>query len=560
MKLSVIRPTRKKVGVFAATAVLLALASGGSPALGLSSLGLGGSNVPVGDLSGAAAEVGSPVPVAGGTQGATGATGALGDLSGPVAKASSVPVGGEAQDGKGAPDSEPKGPGASRKVECRDAGTEVGHEYERARAEEVGLDPDKVQKALDYWTTKNSTTVKVFRHGCLVDEGRLDPFYNYIPTHNMSQTKTWNALIVGRAQTLGHVDIDEPIGKHLSAEECPSKKHRALTLRDLLTQTSGLRMTWPNEANLTSPNRIAQACATPFDHEPGEHYEYAQVPLYLIGKTVQNAVGVDYQEFMDKEFLSKIGIPKSHYFWGRDRDGNSEIPGWLMFMTPIDFGRMGQLMLNEGVWHGERLIDAQYMRELHTGTEANGNYGFLTWLNNDTHWVNGSIFARKEHIGQPITSAPEDMYYSWGYWGQHVFVIPSLDMVVTRSGNLSPEQFVQSDPGNILFHGEQKEAYYTFFKLLMEAVTDKDLPEPPPFDPSPSLDFDPALWVSPEDNLALAQLGPRAPANCTVVGCGGDVAYKGSLQFVLDGSRIIPNSLESTAKTLGPALRERVLG
>ena len=43
-------------------------------------------------------------------------------------------------------------------------------EYPVTSPDAVGLDAAKLKAAIDYWTSENSETVKVFRHGCLVAE------------------------------------------------------------------------------------------------------------------------------------------------------------------------------------------------------------------------------------------------------------------------------------------------------------------------------------------------------------------------------------------------------
>jgi CubicO group peptidase (beta-lactamase class C family) len=299
--------------------------------------------------------------------------------------------------------------------------------------------------------------------------------------------------------------------------------------------------------------------AMPFDHAPGTSFTYAQSPLYVVSYAVERATGVDFQEWMDQQILTPLGIPKSHWFWCRDRSGHSEVPGWCMWMDPIDFGRLGQLMLHEGVFRGQRLIDASYMRELRTGTAANGDYGLFTWLNHNTHWVNGSLFKRREYYSQPITSAPEDMYFTWGYHGQHTFILPSLDMVITRSGNVTPDEATLSDPGVWFTAGEQKEAYYTFFKLMMESVKDRQMPPPPVFNGQPSADFDPGDWDNPNDLLGALQLGPQQPQGCTEAGCDQQFAYKGTVDWTGEIPRTGPDTAAGTSKSATTGLASRTL-
>jgi len=449
-----------------------------------------------------------------------------------------------------------QGPSPQGKV-CGDPGSS----YETATPESVGLDPIKLRAALDYWSEHGSETVKVYRNNCLVGQGRLDPVYDYKPIWIASHTKTLVMLAVGRAQTLGYLNIDDPIGKYI--KDVGDDAHRAITIRQLMTMTSGLHMNWSREVEQPGiPDRIKEAMSLKFDFPPGTHMWYQQTPCWLVPEVVSKATGMDFQDFIQKELFDYLGIPKSHWFWTRDRAGHSDGPGWKVFEDGIDFGRHGLLLLNNGKFHGKQLIDPEFLRQARTGTKANPGYGLFMWLNSANHWANGSLFRREEHDSPGlIVSAPRDMYMSWGYRGQHVFMIPSLNMLVTRTGETTPDQWGEAaaaDPGWAATMGEQKEGYYQFFKLLMQAVTDRKMPEPPSFDNQPTLpldDINPNDIVSPaEDNPAALSAGPAAPEGCSLAGCGGQVTYQGYQTWMTDSLRTVPGSVGGASEDVPNSL------
>jgi CubicO group peptidase (beta-lactamase class C family) len=435
-------------------------------------------------------------------------------------------------------------PSAKAAVHCDDPGAD----YQTASAESVGIDQAKLRKAIDYWTAHGSDTVKVFRNNCFIDEGSIDPVADKFPHIIFSHTKTILSLVVGRAQQQGKLNVNDPIGKYLPAG-LGDRAHRALTIRNFLTMTTGLRMNWTREmggeVNGAKYDRVREALSLPIDHKPGTWFEYAQTPLFVLTYVVERAVGKDFQEYTDQELLSKIGIPRGDWAWGRDRAGHSDGPGWSVQMRPIHFPRFGQLMMNNGTWNGKRLINPSYLRELRTGTAANPGYGYLTWLNSANHYVNASIWGRHAIDGTPIPTAPKDMYFSWGYVGQHTFVIPSLNMIVTRTGNTAPDSYEPlDDPGNALIMGRQKKAYYEFFKLLMDAVRDARAPQADPYNQYDwTFDYDPGQWVEPVENLAAVNLGPNAPEGCPPGSCDGHSDYDGTMQSLTDLANAWGNSV-----------------
>ncbi|MBA3742140.1 serine hydrolase, partial [Sporichthya sp.] len=401
-------------------------------------------------------------------------------------------------------------------------------EYPRAAAEAVGLDPAAVRAAMDYWVAEGAENLKVFRHGCLVAEGALDAATDRIPRQNWSQTKTVSALIAGVAVRQGLISVDAPIGRYLP-DGVGDAHHRAITVRSLLTMTSGLELNWFRglalSADVAGPR---QAMAMPLRHRQGEYFEYEQTTPSVLNWVVQHALrgagrDEDYQEFAQREFFDKLGIPLSAYWWQRDRSGTTMGHAGLL-LRPLEFGRLGELMRGQGVFAGERLIDRSYLRMLHTGTSANCGYGFLVWLNScrsGQSQVNASIMIRRViSPARPwIASAPADMYYSWGSHGQHVFVIPSLDLVITRSGEQAPDSHSNAErlDTDLFFGGMQKGGYFEFFRLLMSGVADM----PAAVRASLTADYrEPAETLDPVGLLGPMQNEPaQAAVDCASAGC-----------------------------------------
>ncbi|MEU0510135.1 serine hydrolase [Amycolatopsis sp. NPDC006125] len=423
---------------------------------------------------------------------------------------------------------------AASGTRCADA----GDRYETARPEQVGLDPVTLGHALNLLSVNGSETVQVYRHNCLVGTGIFDPLLGHVPGNNWSQTKTITALLAGRAATLGLLSVDDPIGKYLPPD-LGDEAHRAVTIRQLLTQTSGIRANWTRELNLAMPDRVREFLSLPFDHQPGTFYRYSQTGPSVVAFVVQRAVGEDLQDFAQRELFGPVGIPRAHWFWLRDRAGNTD--GWSnLFLPGHDFGRIGQLLANNGTFDGKRLISESYLRELRTPSPTNPGYGYLTWLNAGPYWITPSAFASTRNPAPMIASAPADMYFSYGFFGQHVFVIPGLDMVVTRSSgtlNWPPSRLDAGDPLTAVAPGQTTRVEYEFFRLLTQSVVTPRQPAPPPYvAPKPGA-VDPSLFVSVPDNLAVAQLGPNAPKDCTIFGCGGKLAAAGTIRSLMDVPR-----------------------
>ena len=81
--------------------------------------------------------------------------------------------------------------------------------------------------------------------------------------------------------------------------------------------------------------------------------------------------------------------------------------------------------MDKGNWNGEQLFDSTWVDYITTPTlHSDGTYGAHFWLNAEGKYPD----------------VPKDLFSCNGFEGQHVFVIPSKDLVVVRTG-LAEEPF-----------------------------------------------------------------------------------------------------------------------
>jgi len=77
------------------------------------------------------------------------------------------------------------------------------------------------------------------------------------------------------------------------------------------------------------------------------------------------------------------------------------------------------LYLKKGNWNGEQIFDPSWAEYVATPTPTSeGRYGAQFWLNAGGHYPD----------------APRDIYSCNGFQGQYVFIIPSHELVIVRTG------------------------------------------------------------------------------------------------------------------------------
>lgn len=385
----------------------------------------------------------------------------------------------------------------------------------------LGLDAAKLQEALDFATQHSSETVLVLRHGCLAGSSRLDPVTSQLQLDGWSMTKSVTALLVGRAVSLGKLDIDRPIARLFPEAD---KAHGKITPRQLMHMASGLHLNWTRDFHGPSlqPDRVRDALSLPFDHKPGTYWEYHQSPVTLLGEVVTRSVRRDIQEFAQRELFSPIGISEGSWTWDRDRAGNTEAWAHLK-MRSVDWARLGTLVLHGGRWNGKQLVSKTYMRQFSTSAPSNHAYGFLTWVNGRDSFVLPGTNGRDEGKGWLVPNAPKDSIIFAGQDEQRIYVIPSLDMVVVRLGQKGSRE---ADMRVTFWTGRAGELDNGLLHRIKLAVTDKRLDTRDRYESAgfvmPSTERD--SWHGsaihdPLQTAAGAGAGPHAPEGCTPAGC-----------------------------------------
>jgi CubicO group peptidase (beta-lactamase class C family) len=412
-----------------------------------------------------------------------------------------------------------------------------GEEFKRTAPSAVAMDPEGVQKALDFATLHSAASVRVYRHNCLVETSRLDPVTEDIQNNIWSSTKGVVSMLAGRTAQLGHLDIADRIGRYIPEAD---HAHSRITIKQLLTQSSGLPLNWTNELSQLPPDTVRYTLALPFEDEPGTDFEYGQTTVTVLGYAIEKAVGKDLQTFAQEQLFGPIGIERDDWFWLRDRAGNTHGYAYL-FMTPKDLARLGHVMLHDGRWRDQQLLPERYVRAASSPSDTNGFYGYLLWINKLDHGYTVDIPDQKYIKNHRLVeSAPRDMYTFIGFLDQVIFVIPSLDMVVVRTGfpgnhTLDPQQLITAHPGEWM-HG--------FFRILMGAVEDTNIPDPGPYQSDIDIQFDYNYFVDPGETAIALGLGPHAPEGCTVLGCENPLATKGYIQTGRDAARTAIGNVE----------------
>ena len=160
-------------------------------------------------------------------------------------------------------------------------------------------------------------------------------------------------------------------------------KKKEVTVRMLLNHTSGIQ-NYPNASLELEPppeykieNIIELALAAELSDIPGEKVNYNNKAVALLGGIIQKLSGKSFDSFFEINFFNPMNIKE--YSWIKDKSGNPTVHGAFV-IKPSDFIKFGELLLNKGIYNGERIISEDWINEsLKQSQDFTPIWGLLWW-------------------------------------------------------------------------------------------------------------------------------------------------------------------------------------
>ncbi|WP_412161529.1 serine hydrolase domain-containing protein [Curtobacterium flaccumfaciens] len=173
-------------------------------------------------------------------------------------------------------------------------------------------------------------------------------------------------LATGIAADDGLVDLDEPVatslvGAGLGAEtglELGDGVDR-VTLRHLLTMTSGIDMPWSATELTDWPDLAAEFLRRP---SRGRVFQYANASTYTAMRVLETRVG-DVGAFVTERLFAPLGIQDVE--WQHCPNGYVAAGEGLSLRTE-ELARIGRLIRDRGVVDGQRIVSARWCDAMHT--------------------------------------------------------------------------------------------------------------------------------------------------------------------------------------------------
>jgi CubicO group peptidase (beta-lactamase class C family) len=239
---------------------------------------------------------------------------------------------------------------------------------------QLGVDVAALMRLKEKAEAEGSDAVVVVKDGKLIADWDFGKERG--PIHAMSATKSVVSLAIGRLIDEGKITLDQPVSDFFP--EWKQGRKQLITVRHLLNHTSGLEDKATSGEIYNSPDFVQFALAADLVSDPGSKFFYSNKATNLLAGVVRRGSGQPLDEYVKREIFEPLGI--KDFMWSKDPAGNPHGLAGL-HIRAIDFARIGQLMLDEGVWRGRRIVSKEWVAQsISPGQPHNPKCGLLWWL------------------------------------------------------------------------------------------------------------------------------------------------------------------------------------
>lgn len=291
-----------------------------------------------------------------------------------------------------------------------------------------------ITDAASYSRRSGEHALLVWKDGRIIferqGEGRAD-------ANVYSITKSLAALGTLQAVGRGVLHLDDQVSATFTAwKSDPQKRH--ITVRQLLSQTSGLATGYEELYGRSVRDKTAAVLKLPAVSRPGEAFAYGPSHYEALAALAARK---------SPPAASWLTLPLTNV---RPADLRQDKLGQPYFsagarLTSLQLLDMGQLIRRRGWIFIFPVIPSRLIREASTGSDANAMYGLGFWLNQNARRPTAMERDVEEAIGSGLSStqwgssclsrqAPPDLIAMVGSRGQRVYIVPSRNEIIVRLG------------------------------------------------------------------------------------------------------------------------------
>ena len=244
-----------------------------------------------------------------------------------------------------------------------------------------------------------------------------------------SITKSWVSALMGIAIAEGAVSsVGDDVSQYVP--RLADSAYHGVTIEQVLQMSSGARWDeayWDADSDIRVAGRALAmggsrgevVARLQREFEPGTYHRYSSIDTHVLGMVIRRATQRTLTDYLYEKLWSPLGA-ECDAFWVVEGDGREWAAAGLS-ATLRDTARLGVLYAQDGVWAGQPLLPAEWVRasrraeapHLMPGYRERSaspfGYGYQWWL--------------------PDDSGP---FCAMGVYNQFVYVDPARELVIAK--------------------------------------------------------------------------------------------------------------------------------
>lgn len=277
-----------------------------------------------------------------------------------------------------------------------------------------------------------TTALLVVRNDTLLFEGYFNGHGRDSVSTSFSTAKSITSLLIGIAIDARLIaSVDDPVTKYIPELEKRDPRFSLITLRHLLDMKSGIRfrdhdLPWGDKPRAYYHPHLRHVLLHELEisEPPGRRWVYNTYNPQLLGIVLERASGTTVSRFAESRLWTRIG---TEYEASWSVDGSIEPLEKMesgVNARPVDFAKIGRLLLHQGVWNGERVVSGSWIDEsiaITPGCEL-------------AEFRPGSVCHQHAWWLYPETGRQRRAVGATGHLGQFIFIFPDEQLVMVRFG------------------------------------------------------------------------------------------------------------------------------
>jgi CubicO group peptidase (beta-lactamase class C family) len=305
------------------------------------------------------------------------------------------------------------------------------------------LDMDALVKAI-----KNGKYPKI--HSVIIADKKEILFEQYFNGHSASQRHDTRSAFKSITSLLTGIAIDKKFISNVNSKVLPyfpeytnfknqDIRKSEITLAHLLTMTSGLKCEeffdigpYCEDEMSESKDWIKYSLDLAMSHKPGEYWAYTSSEPMVLGGVISNASNKTIMNFAKQYLFEPLAI--TDYQWTIDPAGRGMTAG-SFFMKSSDMAKIGQLVLNKGLWNNQRIISENWINESTKVRRIIDNFSFVKssqYKDAIPHTSQYGYYWYRELLTSRDINT--EVLFASGNGGQYIMIFEDYDMVVVFNG------------------------------------------------------------------------------------------------------------------------------